>query len=281
MRFEQLIAAEFRRIERTRGRWLMGSILALVPLAWIYDRSRFRHPAFDVAGAILVVVAIVAATASTVRGKLKVAEDFGLRCPDCRRLPRMTRILHTALCERCLRCGRLLEPKHPQTAALTNRAGGPLTMIRRLLVNPSESARDELLGDDSIVFWVDSREDDSAIAESCEEVLRSGKLSAAWEGKDLIVSFGDRRRQVTLVGSPADRHITLLTLNQVLAPDFEIRLVWDSDGAFTALPANDWKSIEEELGAERVSEAFMRLAERPNVFTDRIKRPGRRPWWKN
>jgi hypothetical protein len=157
-------------------------------------------------------------------------------------------------------------------------------LIRRLIATPSQEVVNELFDDQQIVFWVDHRELDETIPEYCEQISRSGKLSATSSDEKLSVSYGDRCAEVPLTLSPADRHITLLTLNEVLTPDFEVRMVWDSNGgdtlAFAVLSRVEWEALEREFGTKRVDAAFLKLAAKPNVFTDHLHRPVAKRWWK-
>jgi len=80
-----------------------------------------------------------------------------------------------------------------------------------------------------------------------------------------------------------------MAINNILKSDYEVRMVWDSDGsdtvAFTILSISTWNTLEEKFGAEAVSKAFLKLTSDLNVFTDSLAkhRPGllpSKPWWK-
>jgi hypothetical protein len=95
--------------------------------------------------------------------------------------------------------------------------------ITKLLKSGSPDNAMEILVDDEnlhearrFVFWVDWREDDDAIAGCCEAVLQTGKLSSDWDGDDLYITCGTNRVRVPLLNHPADRHITLCSLNEAL-----------------------------------------------------------------
>jgi hypothetical protein len=146
-----------------------------------------------------------------------------------------------------------------------------------VLQSPSEDNVSALLDDDSAVFMVDWREEDDAIVEYCESVLGTGSLSAELvdidddPGFELYITYAGDRAKVPLVAGPEDRHITLYTLNQVLAPDYEVRVCVDSNVsdtlAFLPLAATDWSALESKYG-EAVAERFKRIEEKPNLFTD-------------
>ncbi len=149
--------------------------------------------------------------------------------------------------------------------------------VDRFLRSPSQESAAALLDDRSAVFLVDWREEDDAIAGSCEAVLRTGSLSAelveldADPGFEISISYAGKRAKVSLVGALEDRHITLHALNQALAPDYEVRVCVNSRGgdtlAFLPLSAADWADLESKYGA-RVAKHFRRIEERPNLFTD-------------
>jgi hypothetical protein len=124
---------------------------------------------------------------------------------------------------------------------------------------------------------VDWREMDDAIVEYCESVLDTDSLSAevveidADPGYEIYISYQGRRTKVPLIIGPEDRHITLHTLNQVLAPDYEVRVCVDSNGsdtlAFLPLSAADWAALESKYG-QRVAKHFRKIEKAPNLFTD-------------
>jgi hypothetical protein len=149
--------------------------------------------------------------------------------------------------------------------------------VTAVLESPTEEAVRALLDDDSTVFWIDGRQEDETIAESCESVLQSGRLSGelvevdSADGYDVFIQFGHRRERVPLSYSDGDRHITLCVLNRVLAPEYEVRFCIDSNGsdtlAFLPLPPEQWAELERRYG-EAVGRRFYRFSDRPNLFTD-------------
>lgn len=146
-----------------------------------------------------------------------------------------------------------------------------------LLETPSKTAIAALLNDDTTVFWIDWRQEDETIPESCELILRTGILSGelvevnSEQGYEVYVRYRDSRVKVSLSYSDRDRHITLCALNQVLAPEFEVRFCVDSNGsdtlAFLPLACEQWSTFEQRYG-EAVGKRFYRLTEHPNLFTD-------------
>jgi hypothetical protein len=152
-----------------------------------------------------------------------------------------------------------------------------VNFITSVLESGSEEAIRDLFDDDDTIFWVDWREFEGDIVRYCEAVLQTGRLTYEWvqtdkPGKrDLYISYNGKRIHVPLTGGPGDRHLALCVLNQVLAPDYEVRFCIDSNGsdtlAFLPLPSAKWTELEQQYGMA-VSRHFYRFAERPNLFTD-------------
>lgn len=134
-----------------------------------------------------------------------------------------------------------------------------------------------MLDDRTTVWWVDWREHDEAIPNNCEAILQTGHLAGelvetdSEAGFEVYVRYRDRRLKVPLTISADDRHITLLTLNEALSPDYEVRFCvdsWDGDTlAFVPLPVSLWGELERQYGPA-VAARFARIAVRPNLFTD-------------
>ena len=154
-----------------------------------------------------------------------------------------------------------------------------INLITAVLESASKERIRALFDDDTTVFWVDWREGEGDIVRYCEAVLQTGSLTAEQvcaatpRGSDLFISFNGRRIRAPLINGPEDRHIALCALNQVLAPDYEIRFCIDSNGsdtlAFLPLSAARWAELEQKYGVA-VSRHFYRFAERPNLFTDSL-----------
>lgn len=152
--------------------------------------------------------------------------------------------------------------------------------VAAVLESPTQDAIRALLDDDSIVLWIDWRQEDATIAESCELILRTGHLSGQLvdvdsdEGFEVYLQYQDRRVKVPLSYSGDDRHITLSALNRVLAPDYEVRFCIDSYGsdtlAFLPLSCEQWAGLERQYG-EAVGRRFYKIADRPNLFTNPVQ----------
>jgi len=152
-------------------------------------------------------------------------------------------------------------------------------LIEEVLQSGDEEAVQSLLEDDDTVFWVDWREADDEIVEDCESILQTGSLSPevvnvnTADGWELYINYKGRRQKVPLVYGPEDRHITLVALNRMLSPDFEVRFCIASNGsdtlAFLPLASKDWAQFERRYGSA-VAESFYKMAAKPNLFTDSL-----------
>ena len=153
----------------------------------------------------------------------------------------------------------------------------PVT-VENLLANPTKQAIQAMLQDQESIFLVDWREEDDAIVASCEDILKTGALSAELVDIDDepgfagYLKFRNKRVRFPWVVGTEDRHITLYTLNQILKPEYEIRVCIDSNGsdtlAFLPLSCKDWAELENAHG-KRVGKHFRRIEERPNLFMER------------
>ena len=155
--------------------------------------------------------------------------------------------------------------------------GMNLNVVNAAVEQPCQESIEALLENEQTVFWVDWRHEDEEIANDCEAILQTGRLSGelvetdADPGFEIYICYKDKRVKVPLTVSPQDRHITLCSLNEALAPDYEVRFCIDSNGsdtlAFLPLPTSTWAELEGRYGG-RVDERFYKIASRPNLFTD-------------
>jgi TM2 domain len=121
---------------------------------------------------------------------------------------------------------------------------------------------------DEVTYWVDWREEDDAIPEYCEGVLKTGCLSAECveieeePGFAVDITYKGKVTRVPLVVGAADRPITMFTLNQVLEPDYEVRYLRASEctdsWCCVPLPTSAWRELEAQYG-DRVDWAFTRI----------------------
>ena len=98
--------------------------------------------------------------------------------------------------------------------------------------------------------WVDWREFDDQIVELFGTRLMRPRLEAKMVGEDLLISFGtERKRRLTRQEIGKEQYQTIRAMNEVLAPDFEVRVVrkeadGDTHGLLLA-PGWLWKHLED------------------------------------
>ena len=161
------------------------------------------------------------------------------------------------------------------------------------LLGKRRTDRSALPEDQAAFFWVRWSDDDDQIPGACEAVLKTGQLFAEWVDDRLHIAWRGHRAPVPLKESVAtrlidsflvgaitpmlpaglgnilpwftreNRNITLRTLNQLLQPEFEIRLVVDpvqgSDVAYLPLHRADWQALEQQYGLEFLTSVFAPL----------------------
>lgn len=84
-------------------------------------------------------------------------------------------------------------------------------LVRDLIVNPMREVLDVPFAAETQApfLWIDWREDDAAIAATCEAIAGPGVLAAEWCGDDLFGPGRGREVQVALEQEAGDRHRAL------------------------------------------------------------------------
>jgi hypothetical protein len=120
-------------------------------------------------------------------------------------------------------------------------------------------------------FWVDWREEEESIVEYCAGCLQSEMLTTKRLDDKLVIVLNKTETFVPFEREPGDRHAVLCTLNEVLSPDFEIRMMVCSRGgdslAFCVLPSTDWEQLDKEH-PESTAENFLQYSPKLNLFTE-------------
>lgn len=128
-----------------------------------------------------------------------------------------------------------------------------LAPIRHYLETGEDAFLFEVLGaEDGILLWVDHGAEDDGIVRDTEAILRTGALSAQFaddgDAPDLIVTWRGEDIRVAYPAPYADRDTTLIGLNRLLQPDYELRLCTASRGsdtlAFLPLSSDAWRDLE-------------------------------------
>lgn len=150
-----------------------------------------------------------------------------------------------------------------------------------LLINQPEKLATETLFDDQMnSIWVDWGEDDVTIVNLTERILSTGTLSAELvleNSKQLKISYDGKEYLFPLIMDNTMQHIALLRLNEVLNPQYEMRMAWHSDGsdtlAMVPLSTKQWKVLEKKYGEQKIAHTFLKLTPHPNIFTESLVRP--------
>lgn len=139
-----------------------------------------------------------------------------------------------------------------------------------------ESDVSEFMHNRDVVMWVDWGDFDDAIIRYCERILQTGKLSAEYKDADYERGFGlwihydGKAMKVPYEGEAADRDTTLISLNEILNPDYEIRLWRGSFGsdtlAFVPMKTEEWEKLEAEFGTDKIEKEFMRIEKGTAMF---------------
>ncbi len=148
-------------------------------------------------------------------------------------------------------------------------------LIADALGAPTPQAMQAILEDTNTVFWVDAQEKEEEIVQACETRLGTGSLTYhlpdSGNRNEMYIVYQQKRIRVPLTPGPADRHLTIFSLNRLLNPDYEIRFFTSSAGmdalAFVALPTNTWQQLEQHFTAF-VEKVFYKIMPEPNLFTD-------------
>lgn len=128
---------------------------------------------------------------------------------------------------------------------------------------------------DNIVLVVNWREVDEAIIRYCENILQTGSLSAqeSTEKSDqyeLTLFFKDQVLQVPYKNGLANRDATLIALNQILKPEYEIRFCRASDGndtlIFLPLPKATWRALTKQY-PEQIKKLFETVTKKSKFFS--------------
>lgn len=115
------------------------------------------------------------------------------------------------------------------------------------------------------IMWVDWREYDEDIvayfnASIGNEIRVEREDHGKGYGDDILLRYKDRTMMIPYEDE-MERDITISSVNELLAPDYQIRLFMESLGndtlGFVVLSPKDWKDLEKHLGKERLEYYFL------------------------
>lgn len=128
---------------------------------------------------------------------------------------------------------------------------------------------------DAIAMWIDWREEDENIITYCEDLLQTNVLSVKTNNADnergfeTIINYKSQETLIPYKGTGADRDTTLIALNQVLQPEFEIRICKESLGndtlCFLPLSQEQWLFLDTKYPGQ-VIEKFEIITPNSKMF---------------
>lgn len=145
--------------------------------------------------------------------------------------------------------------------------------FRRIVLERDEEAleRAYFVNECPHCFLVDHGEDDDATVQYAAEALQLDSLTAEWRDDEMFIIYNGREVKVPLLIDPADRHITITTLNDLLNPKYELRFLVVSHGSDTigliALPVEEWRVLE-AAAPQSIAENFIDPRKLPNLMTE-------------
>ena len=147
--------------------------------------------------------------------------------------------------------------------------------IKNFFENPVDNM--ENFFNSRAITWIDWREYDEDIISyfNCllpqEDIvdveIKEIKLG---RGIDIILKKDNKTLTIPYENDKTDRDITIKTLNDFIAPKYQIRVFMESLGddtlAFTVLNSDEWKELENSVGKEKLEFFFTPVSQLNGLF---------------
>ena len=147
--------------------------------------------------------------------------------------------------------------------------------IKNFFENPVDNM--ENFFNSRAITWIDWREYDEDIISyfNCllpqEDIvdveIKEIKLG---RGIDIILKKDNKTLTIPYENDKTDRDITIKTLNDFIAPKYQIRVFMESLGddtlAFTVLNSDEWKELENSVGKEKLDFFFTPISQFKGIF---------------
>lgn len=147
--------------------------------------------------------------------------------------------------------------------------------IKNFFENPIDNM--ENFFNSRAITWIDWREYDEDIISyfNCllpqEDIvdveIKEIKLG---RGIDIILKKDNKTLTIPYENDKTDRDITIKTLNDFIAPKYQIRVFMESLGddtlAFTVLNSDEWKELENSVGKEKLDFFFTPISQFKGIF---------------
>ena len=127
--------------------------------------------------------------------------------------------------------------------------------------------------DEEALTWVDWRDYDEDIIDYVNKKI-GNLISVSHQdngkdyGDDIIISYKDKSLMIPY-GEVMDRDTTIIYVNELIKPDFEIRLFIENIGSdtlgFIILDRASWEKFEKQFNAD-VSRYFMPINKKSRIF---------------
>ena len=147
--------------------------------------------------------------------------------------------------------------------------------IKNFFENPIDNM--ENFFNSRAITWIDWREYDEDIISyfNCllpqEDIvdveIKEIKLG---RGIDIILKKDNKTLTIPYENDKTDRDITIKTLNDFIAPKYQIRVFMESLGddtlAFTVLNSDEWKELENSVGKKKLDFFFTPVSQFKGIF---------------
>ena len=152
--------------------------------------------------------------------------------------------------------------------------------IKEFLENPVDNM--ENFFNSRAITWIDWREYDEDIISYFnglfpqEDIVDvETKEIKLGRGIDIILKKDNKTLTIPYENDKTDRDITIKTLNDFIAPKYQIRVFMESLGddtlAFTVLNSDEWKDLENEFGKEKLEFFFTPVSQFKGIFNMSMK----------
>ena len=149
--------------------------------------------------------------------------------------------------------------------------------IKTFLSAPAEN-KDEFWESGALV-WIDWREYDEDILEYFNEKLPDNSKidyeftdSPSKRGFDIILKKHGMRSPIPYADDGADRDTTIISAQEYLSPEYQIRLYTETLGsdtlAFCVMSATQWEQLEQMFGTDKVGYYFAPVRADSKMFGD-------------
>lgn len=145
-----------------------------------------------------------------------------------------------------------------------------LEQIESYLEQATEEMYFDLIsGRNNLVLIVDWQDNDEDIVAECAALLEGSDLKAELRpsqqtnGFAMDIVFDQKRVSVPYAKDGSDRDTTLISLNEILQPEYQIRLcqasMGDDEIEFMLLPTSLWEKLQRRYGRDVIEDCFAEI----------------------